>query len=658
MPVVRHGRMDLSWCRKCVSPLISRGKCPTCDSLTIKVGHTPPGDIRPAFPFDIDQISKLADGQWGKGTGEALGLRKGPVLLNPCPAPDRLDEIISNGHVLGSISFSSRYLRDTLILRRGGGEEMRSSGFRPERGYVVCDPTAVPFILDGKNLLSPGIIGAADGIEPGDELLILDENGLIIGSGLSKKSSDDMVGTKGMGVKVRWTISPDENIDISRNGPKRSWEEIWDHVVEVNTKYIRSKVKGSIRFIRQTMEDFDLPAVVSYSGGKDSLATLLLTKDAGLDLPIMFIDTGIEFPETVDHVHDLVDRMGLKLYEGNPAVPFFENLEKFGPPGRDYRWCCKSCKLGPTTSLIGKNFEDGVLSFIGQRRFESDTRERKGSVWRNPWVPQQRGASPVQNWTALDVWVYIFKKKAPYNPLYARGFQRIGCWLCPSCDLAETSLVSNTEVDTEPFESFLRRTRDEGGYPEEWLKHGFHRFKSPPPHMRVLAQELGIEKDLAESPGIRRKGSDLLEMVDGYGSCVDGLSKEGILGKDIIWDRTIDILKIIGTVMMIEGTDGYSVRPQNWRMKRPAIEIYRDGTMVIRGGDEEEIRDLERRFVSVLKRAAGCVGCQICIGRCEKRAIELDDQGRITIDDSRCVHCGMCLGPCPAESFGSDPYNE
>ncbi|NIR15141.1 MAG: phosphoadenosine phosphosulfate reductase family protein, partial [Desulfobacterales bacterium] len=46
-------------------------------------------------------------------------------------------------------------------------------------------------------------------------------------------------------------------------------------------------------------------------------------------------------------------------------------------------------------------------------------------------------ANPIQNWNALEVWLYIFKEKADFNPLYNQGYHRMGCYLCPSSPLAE-----------------------------------------------------------------------------------------------------------------------------------------------------------------------------------------------------------------------------
>ena len=93
---------------------------------------------------------------------------------------------------------------------------------------------------------------------------------------------------------------------------------------------------------------------------------------------MFFIDTGLEFPETIQHVKDVAARHGSRLIvEQAPREAFPEGLRVFGPPGRDYRWCCKTNKLGPTVRAIMKHYPDGVLSFIGQRRYESEARASK-----------------------------------------------------------------------------------------------------------------------------------------------------------------------------------------------------------------------------------------------------------------------------------------
>jgi phosphoadenosine phosphosulfate reductase len=605
----------------------------------------------------------LADKQWGAGAGRSILHDPEPIILNPCPGPDRLEEFIINGTVVGSIQFSNKTMSSSLILRESGGRRLSSSGFLPSKGYVVIDETVVPFLLDGKNLLSPGIVDADTNIKEGDEVLILDRDNNIIAAGNARKDGSELVGTKGLGVKIRWANPPmteevNEKSEIDETFlDQEIWIKTWDRVLEINDVYLSEKINRAKYFIKKLTDNDNRPIAVSYSGGKDSLATLYLALDSGLRPPVIFIDTGLEFPETLDHVHSLIEDLGLELFEGRPISGFFENLEKFGPPGRDYRWCCKICKLGPTTRVIEENFSNGVITLIGQRRFESDQRERKGAVWKNPWVPKQMGASPVQNWTALDVWLYIFKKKAPYNPLYSRGFQRIGCWLCPSCDLAETVLVNNTDVDRRAWDIFLENEREEAGLPEDWITMGFHRFKNLPPHMIRLANEMELDPEFLTSRKGRRSETSILEMVEGTNTCDDGISREGLIGMEVPWDIFIALLNILGRVEVDEGTGGVSVIPNTWEMRRKAIEVFKDGTLVIRAPNERDLKVLTGDLLSVIKRAIGCIGCSICVGRCPTGAILVENErGRIRMDSSICTHCSSCLGPCPAEAYVDDPF--
>ncbi len=62
---------------------------------------------------------------------------------------------------------------------------------------------------------------------------------------------------------------------------------------------------------------------------------------------LLFVNTGLEFPETVSYVHGFARKHGLKLLEADAGESFWEQVDTFGPPAKDFRWCCKVCKLAP-----------------------------------------------------------------------------------------------------------------------------------------------------------------------------------------------------------------------------------------------------------------------------------------------------------------------
>ncbi|HML26345.1 MAG TPA: phosphoadenosine phosphosulfate reductase family protein, partial [Methanomethylovorans sp.] len=249
----------------------------------------------------------------------------------------------------------------------------------------------------------------------------------------------------------------------------------------------------SHKFINNVASSMTKQVTVSYSGGKDSLVVLQLVSECLEDFDILFADTGIEFPETVSNTQEVSQLYGKPLRSISSGNAFWESVDSFGPPSVEMRWCCKVCKLGPITQLIEGNYEEGCLTFIGQRKYESDTRAKSERVWKNPWVGNQIGAAPIQDWTAMHVWLYIFMHGLPYNPLYKKGFDRIGCWLCPSCSVADLHRLRATHPEfASKLENYLLGYAQRSGLSPEWVEHGMWRWKKLPPRLQEIAKAKGI----------------------------------------------------------------------------------------------------------------------------------------------------------------------
>ncbi len=353
MGIVRLGELHLRWCKQCNVPVLESTECGNCHGRTEPVSLTPPGDVRPAFAHDIDFIRSLAERDFGPGCGKALLPEGRIVLLNKVPGLDRMEEIIVDGTVVAA----SRYdlgLGWKLILRVAAARMMQHIA---SKGVIVADDGAVAPMQKSTSLMVPGVVSAVPGIKKGDEVFVVDSRHLAFATGSAKMSTEEMTQLeKGAAVKTRWADLPAENVP-------RTDAQDWDLVIRANGPVMERRIWDAIKFVRETVAELGLPAVVSFSGGKDSLATMLLTRDAGLDLPAFFIDTGLEFPETVKYVYDIAEQYHLKLIvEKAPEHAFFGNLDYFGPPGRDFRWCCKTNKLGPTVKAIMEHFPGGVLS--------------------------------------------------------------------------------------------------------------------------------------------------------------------------------------------------------------------------------------------------------------------------------------------------------
>jgi len=579
MSLVRLGKIHLHWCDRCNVPIVEEGDCALCDGESRKVEITPPGDVRPAFDEDIELIRETIDRQWGEDYSYEIFSERKPVILNGIPYRDRMDEVIVDGEVIGALRYNpERKLEGKdpyeFILRPWKGLE------KPEERFVVVDQGAVEPILGGGSVLAPGIINADEAIEEGDEVIVTDESGKVLCSGSARYCGEELIeASTGRGVKNRWRIS-----DYSPSEKKSSW----DDVIKANQEHIDERVEDAVEFVKKNIEKNDLPVAVAYSGGKDSLATLLVLLEADINPDMIFIDTGIELPETLENVRNIAKKYDLTLKEKKADSGYWNNVDYFGPSARDYRWCCKTCKLGPTSLLIKENYENGVLSFIGQRRYESKQRMSQGSTWDNPWVPGQVSASPIQDWTAFHVWLYLFSKDADWNEWYEKGFERIGCWVCPASDLAELDKLKEEFSQYERFEEALERYAKNNDLPKKWIELGLWRWLDIPKNMEGL-----LDKELEDTKRVEIEKS------------VEEMLKDS---------RTENLLNALCDV------------------------------------EETSLEELDKDEVLKLhKKALYCVECGVCVGSCERNAL-LFENG-IKIDPEKCIHCGRCLGKCPVVHF-------
>lgn len=596
MPVERLGKIHLHWCDECNVPLVEEGECGICGEKGRDVEITPPGDVRPAFKKDIDLIRKTIEMQWGDGYSEDLIGKDKVILLNKSPHLDRMDEVIVDGRVIGNLRYN--------VLKQAKGKEPYEFILRPwkglpapEKGYVKVDEGAVEPISDGGSVLIPGIIELDEDLEKGDETIVIDPGDNVIAAGSAYQDSDEMINNeKGKGIKSRWRADG--------YSPKKGGQR-WEDALKSNENILQKKKERAVKFIHDNIEQHDLPVAVAYSGGKDSLATLHLLLDSNIEPDMIFVDTGIELPETVKNVEKVAEKHDLTLHYKEADSGYWKNIDHFGPSARDYRWCCKTCKLGPTARMISEHYPGGVLSFIGQRRYESRQRMQKGSVWENPWVPGQKSASPIQEWTALHVWMYLFSKEASYNPLYEEGFERVGCWVCPASDLAEFDFLRSHLDDFDRFEEKLNEHMEKADLPEEWKELGLWRWRDIPKEMEIILKE---ERDIS---------TEKLSTCESEGIEIPAIEEM------ISDERTRELLQIF----------------------YPDLGPDLDKNKMKESLDPEKVHKIYRK-------ARYCTECGICVGKCPNDALHFEKESKgLRLREDRCVSCQDCLGQCPVVRF-------
>lgn len=188
----------------------------------------------------------------------------------------------------------------------------------------------------------------------------------------------------------------------------------------------------SLILIRKALDTASNP-IVAFSGGKDSTVVLDLVRQVDDNVPAIFNNTGVEYPETVRFCKTIPD-----LTEVKPDRTFWDCVDEYGWPmskGKNPKIrgnaCCYYLKEKPARQFYKENNID--LVFTGLTEGESRMRfmmlrhhgpyyfQKKEKVWK---------CHPIHDWSEDEVWDYIHQRGLPYNPIYDNGAVRCGCGPC------------------------------------------------------------------------------------------------------------------------------------------------------------------------------------------------------------------------------------
>lgn len=174
--------------------------------------------------------------------------------------------------------------------------------------------------------------------------------------------------------------------------------------------------------------------IVSFSGGKDSTAMLLLMIEKGMPVDeIIFVDTGLEFPEMYEYI-DKIEKHILRPITRIKAEKgwdywFYRKKEKGNRIGETYgwpftigAWCNDRLKLKPLHDYE-KKINEKYMWYIGIAADEEPRYARIQSF--------ERQKAPLYEWGITEQMAREYlEKRNLLNPLY-KYFDRLGCYLCP-----------------------------------------------------------------------------------------------------------------------------------------------------------------------------------------------------------------------------------
>lgn len=182
----------------------------------------------------------------------------------------------------------------------------------------------------------------------------------------------------------------------------------------------------TIRFLRLIVEDlFPGRIALVSSFGAESAVLLHMASRVDKALPVLFIDTGVLFPETLAYRDEVVS--GLGLTNVITIGPKSEQLDQEDPEtflwAKDPDRCCHIRKVLPLAEAL-----EGYEAWItGRKRFQAGTRAAMPMLEEDG---DRIKVNPLANWSIEEIDSYLDKNGVPRHPLVAKNYLSIGCIPC------------------------------------------------------------------------------------------------------------------------------------------------------------------------------------------------------------------------------------
>lgn len=205
-----------------------------------------------------------------------------------------------------------------------------------------------------------------------------------------------------------------------------------------NTAHINPLENEAIYIIREVAAQFEKP-VLLFSGGKDSITLVRLAQKAfhpaKIPFPLMHIDTGHNFPETIEFRDKLVEELGLELIVRNVQDSIDQGKV------REESGKYSSRNQLQTTTLLDAIEEFKFDACLGGARRDEEKARAKERIFSvrddfGQWDEKNQRPElfdmlngqiehgqnvrvfPISNWTELDVWSYIEKETLEIPSIY------------------------------------------------------------------------------------------------------------------------------------------------------------------------------------------------------------------------------------------------
>jgi len=210
------------------------------------------------------------------------------------------------------------------------------------------------------------------------------------------------------------------------------------YFMNYHMSHLKELESESIFVIREVAAQFQNP-VILFSGGKDSILLTYLAQKAfypaRIPFPLLHIDTGHNFPETMVYRDRLVERLGVRLLVGSVQDAIDRGLvveEKGFNASRNAiqtQVLLEVLEKGKYDCAMGGGRRDEEKARAKERFFSHrdefgqwDPKNQRPELWNlfngRKRIGEHFRVFPISNWTELDVWQYLLMEKVELPSLY------------------------------------------------------------------------------------------------------------------------------------------------------------------------------------------------------------------------------------------------
>ena len=181
--------------------------------------------------------------------------------------------------------------------------------------------------------------------------------------------------------------------------------------------------------LKRAMSDPQVGRIAMVSSfGAESVVLLHMVAVVDRTTPVLFIDTQLLFPETLEYQQQVADKLGLTDVRVIRAAE--HEVAEEDPYGalhlRDTDACCDLRKTRPLENALS-GFDAWIT---GRKRFQGSSRATLDFFENEDG--RRIKVNPLAHWDKQDVQDYMINNRLPRHPLVAKGYPSIGCRPCTS----------------------------------------------------------------------------------------------------------------------------------------------------------------------------------------------------------------------------------